>query len=69
MMYTFLKDTSALSPICRKYGVSSLSLFGSYVRGEETSESDVDLHTEASLSPYFKDDALREKIVVYSGQQ
>ena len=33
-------------PICMKYNIQRLSLFGSYARGEATEESDVDLHIE-----------------------
>jgi len=29
-----------------KYGVTSISLFGSYARGEETEESDIDFFVE-----------------------
>jgi predicted nucleotidyltransferase len=30
----------------KKYGVTSISLFGSYARGEETEESDIDFFVE-----------------------
>jgi predicted nucleotidyltransferase len=30
----------------KKYGVKSISLFGSYARGEETEESDIDFFVE-----------------------
>ena len=32
-----------IEPICRKYDVSSLGLFGSVVRGDATPQSDIDL--------------------------
>lgn len=35
-----------VTPIAHEYGVESLSLFGSYSRGEETEESDIDLLLE-----------------------
>ena len=43
MIYTLdeIKEKTIL--IAMKYGVSSMSLFGSYARGEATDESDVDL--------------------------
>ncbi|MEW6196027.1 MAG: nucleotidyltransferase family protein [Bacteroidota bacterium] len=34
-----------------KYGVTSISLFGSYARGEETEESDIDFFVE--MQPDF----------------
>ena len=42
MIYT-IDDIKRISvPIAKSYGVNSLSLFGSYARGEATSESDID---------------------------
>jgi predicted nucleotidyltransferase len=38
-----IPDASKLAPICRKYGVSSLAVFGSFARGEARSDSDLDL--------------------------
>ena len=43
MVYTVDEIRSITSPIAAAWGVSSLSLFGSYARGEATDESDVDL--------------------------
>lgn len=34
---------SKIAPIARKYGVDEIYVFGSYARGESTSNSDVDL--------------------------
>ena len=34
---------SKIAPIARKYGVDEIYVFGSYARGEATSNSDVDL--------------------------
>lgn len=36
-------DERALADICRRYGLSELSIFGSRARGEGRPESDVDL--------------------------
>jgi uncharacterized protein len=36
-------DPERLREVCERYGVASLELFGSMARGEERSESDVDL--------------------------
>ena len=35
-----------ISPIAASYGIKSLSLFGSYARGEATENSDVDILKE-----------------------
>jgi len=39
-------DGTLLADVCRRYGVKELSLFGSAVRGEMRSESDIDLIVE-----------------------
>jgi predicted nucleotidyltransferase len=36
-------DRSALDDICRKYGISRLSLFGSVLKGTQKADSDLDL--------------------------
>jgi uncharacterized protein len=91
-----IPDIAKLAPICRRYGVSSLAVFGSFARGEARPDSDldllvsfavrvsllrmvalqcelsdlvgrkVDLQTEAALSPYIKDQILRERQVIYA---
>lgn len=43
MIYTIDQIRSIATPIARAYGVKSLSLFGSYARGEATESSDIDL--------------------------
>ena len=43
MIYTLDEIKEKTIPIAVKYGVSRMSLFGSYARGEATDESDVDL--------------------------
>ena len=42
-MLTIEEIKRAVTPICERYGVERLSLFGSYARGEADSQSDVDL--------------------------
>ena len=42
-MLTIEEIKKAVAPICERYGVERLSLFGSYARGEADDESDVDL--------------------------
>ena len=43
MVYTFDELRAITAPIAAAHGVESLSLFGSYARGEATDDSDVDL--------------------------
>lgn len=43
MIYTPEQIRDIAAPIARAYGVKSLSLFGSYARGEATDNSDIDL--------------------------
>lgn len=42
-MLTIDEIKRAVAPICERYGVERLSLFGSYARGEADELSDVDL--------------------------
>ena len=44
--YTIDEIKSIVEPIARKYGVTSIYLFGSYARGDATENSDVDLLVE-----------------------
>ena len=43
MTYTVEQIRRIAAPIALAYGVKSLSLFGSYARGEATDDSDIDL--------------------------
>ena len=43
MVYTNEQIRDITAPIAESYGVKSLSLFGSYARGEANENSDVDL--------------------------
>ena len=43
MVYTIEQIRRIASPIAAFYGVKSLSLFGSYARGEATEDSDIDI--------------------------
>ena len=46
-----------IRPICEKYKVEKVWLFGSYARGEATEESDVDLHIEGGRIQDFLNSA------------
>lgn len=47
-MLSQLFDMNAIAEICQQNDVSKLGLFGSFVRGEATATSDVDLLVEFS---------------------
>lgn len=42
MVFTIEEIKKRIIPIVVKYGIDSFSLFGSYARGEETEDSDLD---------------------------
>lgn len=44
MTYTIEEIKEKAIPIAQKYGVESLSLFGSYARGEANEKSDIDFY-------------------------
>jgi predicted nucleotidyltransferase len=54
--YTIDEIKTSLTPIAREYGVKRLALFGSYVKGKATPESDIDLHLidTGDIWGYFK---------------
>ncbi|MBR1672795.1 MAG: nucleotidyltransferase domain-containing protein [Fretibacterium sp.] len=43
MPYTIDEIRQKTAPLAKQYGISKMSLFGSYARGEADEESDVDL--------------------------
>ena len=45
-IYTLDEIRAIAAPLAREYGVGALYLFGSYARGEATSESDLDFRIE-----------------------
>lgn len=89
-------DNPKVRAVCKKYGVDSLFVFGSFARDETQHDSDidllvsfsrrvsllrmvslerelsqllgkeVDLQTEAALSPYLRDRILKERQMVYA---
>ena len=44
MIYTLEQLKELIAPIAEKYRLSAVYLFGSYARGEQTPDSDVDLY-------------------------
>ena len=57
-------DTKAIVRICRAGGAVRVALFGSTARGEALGR-DVDLLTEAAISPYLRERIEREQKVLY----
>jgi predicted nucleotidyltransferase len=53
-------------PICGRFGVRKLSLFGSGLRGQETSTSDVDLRTSDDLSRHFRAEVICSAALLYA---
>ena len=57
MLYTVEEIREKVTPVARKYGVDSVSVFGSYARGNADDNSDVDLYIDKgnvkSLIQYF----------------
>ena len=45
-MYTVTDIQRIVAPIAARYGVERMTLFGSYARRENTSESDIDLRVD-----------------------
>ncbi|MCD7717121.1 MAG: nucleotidyltransferase domain-containing protein [Lachnospiraceae bacterium] len=45
-VYTFLQLKETISPIAKEHGIKTVSLFGSYARGNARDDSDVDLLIE-----------------------
>jgi predicted nucleotidyltransferase len=55
-MYSISEISKIASPIARSYGINRLSVFGSYARGDATSDSDIDflIVDEGSLCGLFQ---------------
>ena len=49
-IYTLDEIKSIAAPIARQYGVAAMYLFGSYARGEQNAESDIDILLTADLT-------------------
>jgi hypothetical protein len=49
----------------KKYQISNIALFGSYARGENRQDSDVDIAIETPLSDYFKLYDFKEELEKY----
>ena len=50
MILTIDEIRVKIRPICEKYKVKKLCLFGSYARGEAREDSDVDVYVESTAA-------------------
>lgn len=71
MVYSISEIIKIVSPIAKTHGVEKVWVFGSYARGEATSESDIDFRVDkGKIQDYFMlgglycdlEDALGKKI-------
>ncbi|MCL2056212.1 MAG: nucleotidyltransferase domain-containing protein [Oscillospiraceae bacterium] len=55
-IYTIDEIKKIVEPVVRKHGVKQLSIFGSYVKGNASPQSDIDFHLikTGDLWGYFK---------------
>jgi predicted nucleotidyltransferase len=71
-IYTIEELKTYVAPIAKRYRLSSVYLFGSYARGEATSESDVDMlidRTDSSIRSLFDMGALYNDLGVSLGKE
>jgi hypothetical protein len=57
--------TQQIADFFKNQPVLKVWLFGSFSRGEERDDSDIDLVTEGNLAPFAHDSFNRDKILIY----
>ena len=63
-------DRVRLAEICRRHGVTKLRIFGSASRGEERSDSDIDLVADfASATGFFELSHLEDDLEAFFGRR
>ena len=55
MVYTIDEIKAKIEPIAKRYNVSKVYLFGSYARGEEDENSDIDIALEIEDESHYMD--------------
>ena len=55
MVYTIDEIKAKIEPIAKQYNVSKVYLFGSYARGEEDENSDIDIALELGDESHYID--------------
>ncbi len=77
-MDTIRNIQDKIAPVCRQYGIDKVFLFGSYVRGEATEQSDIDLRVDIGknlkgleVAGFYADmeDALGHRIDIMTTRQ
>ena len=63
-IYTIDEIRAIASPIAKSHGVAALYLFGSYARGDATSESDLDFRIEKGQIRFEYPAALAEIVLI-----
>jgi len=68
-IYSIEDIKTAILPIIHEYGIKRISLFGSYARGEATTESDIDFHLidPGGVWGYFKLCGLKQALALRLG--
>ena len=72
MVYTIDEIKAKIIPIAKQYNLSNVFLFGSYARGEEDENSDVDillvndlLNPRTNIGALVKKNFLHERVLIY----
>ena len=55
MVYTIDEIKAKINPIAKQYNLSKVYLFGSYARGEEDENSDIDIALEIEDESHYMD--------------
>lgn len=55
-IYTIKEIKKIIKPILNKYGITDINLFGSYARGEQTFNSDIDIYCDKGNVTNFIDE-------------
>ena len=64
-MLTIAQIKKAVTPICERYGVKKMWLFGSYARGEADEKSDVDLVSKEVAGKKFLNIISKDEVLLY----
>lgn len=72
MVYTIDEIKAKIIPIAKQYNLSNVFLFGSYARGEEDENSDVDillvndlLNPRTNIGRLVKKNFLHDRVLIY----
>ena len=77
-MYTVDRIQEKITPVCRRYDIDKVFLFGSYARGEANEQSDIDFRVDLgqklkglAVAGFYADmeEALGQKIDIMTTRQ